>query len=112
LKAGRLAAIGSGAAVVALIASCSSLNTPPPPAISPALIQTGAREHATPGQLADGRALFVSRCTECHVLPEIEKHSPMQWREIIGTMAGRAELKPEQREAVLAYLLAARQTPQ
>lgn len=66
------------------------------------------KESVTQQQLNEGRSLFVSRCIECHVLPEIAEHSANEWPHLVDTMAKRADLKAEEHRAVIAYLLAAR----
>ena len=55
-----------------------------------------------------GRQLFVHRCIECHTLPPIWKYSREDWPQIVNDMSHRASLKPGDREAVIAYILAAR----
>ncbi len=63
---------------------------------------------ATQEQLKQGRSLFVSRCIECHVLPEIGAHQSNEWPVLVARMAKRADLKPDERRAVTAYILAVR----
>jgi hypothetical protein len=117
-------------ALICLLASCESINYAPPSVTSQMAI-VGARQHVRQGtnpsdsppdesvQSADwridlvtlrkGRALFVLRCIECHTLPAVAQHSAAQWPGLIDEMADRANLKPAERKAVLAYILAARQ---
>ena len=57
---------------------------------------------------ASGRVLFVNRCARCHSLPKPNDVSAAQWPNILTKMAKRSGLKPEQRQAVLTYLLLAR----
>ncbi len=52
--------------------------------------------------------LFVHRCIECHTLPPIWKYSREDWPKIVNDMSHRASLKPAEREAVIAYILAVR----
>jgi hypothetical protein len=52
--------------------------------------------------------LFVHRCIECHTLPAIWKYSGEDWPKIVNDMSHRASLKPADREAVIAYILAVR----
>ena len=56
--------------------------------------------------LNKGRRLFVNRCLECHTLPAIWKYSREDWPEIVNDMSHRASLKPAEREAIIAYILA------
>jgi hypothetical protein len=59
-------------------------------------------------KLQHGRQLFVHRCIECHTLPPIWKYSNEDWPKIVNDMSHRASLKAADREAVIAYILAAR----
>jgi len=96
-------------AVVCLVdlSSCGTTSFTPPP-VTPELAQTGKGQHGDIAMLREGRALFVHRCIECHTLPAVSSHSAQQWPRLIDEMAGRASLKPAERKAVLAYILAAR----
>jgi len=58
--------------------------------------------------LERGRNLFVRRCIECHTLPPIWKYSREDWPKIVNDMSNRASLRPAERDAVIAYILAAR----
>jgi mono/diheme cytochrome c family protein len=59
-------------------------------------------------QLDRGRTLFAHRCIECHTLPPMWKYSREDWPQIVNDMSHRASLKPEQRDAVVAYILSVR----
>jgi len=59
--------------------------------------------------LERGRTLFVHRCIECHTLPTIWKYSREDWPKIVNDMSHRASLRPADREAVIAYILAVRE---
>ena len=59
-------------------------------------------------ELERGRNLFVHRCIECHTLPAIWKYSREDWPKIVNDMSYRASLKPQDREAVISYILAVR----
>jgi len=99
------------AALLWLLASCESTRNQPPP-VTAEFAKIDARPASLRTSLAtlrEGRALFVSRCIECHTLPAIGKHTAAEWPALIDEMAGRANLKSEQRGAVLAYILAARE---
>jgi mono/diheme cytochrome c family protein len=96
------------AALLWLLASCESTRNQPPP-VTAEFAKVGARQHVDLAMLGEGRVLFVSRCIECHTLPAVGKHTAAEWPALIDEMAGRANLKPEQRGAVLAYILAARE---
>jgi mono/diheme cytochrome c family protein len=89
------------------LSSCGTTSFAPPP-VRPELAQTSKSQHGDIAMLREGRALFVHRCIECHTLPAVSSHSAQQWPRLIDEMAGRASLKPVEREAVLAYILAVR----
>ena len=61
-------------------------------------------------KLRQGRTLFVHRCIECHTLPALWHYTPKDWIEIVNNMSHRASLKPAERDAVIAYILAVRAT--
>lgn len=89
-----------------LLVSCQSTfdNAPPP-------VTERFRQSTTVislDQLRQGRRLFATHCIECHVLPPIAKYRAERWPGIVDWMAPRAGLKPDEREAVIAYILAAR----
>jgi len=58
--------------------------------------------------LREGRTLFVSRCIECHTLPAVSRYNAAAWPRLVDKMSGRANLKPAERDAIVAYLLAVR----
>jgi cytochrome c5 len=89
-----------------LVASCASTNYAPP--VTSQMAKAGAKQHVDLATLRAGRTLFVSRCIECHTLPLIATHAASDWPKLIDEMAGRANLKPGERKAVLAYILTAR----
>ena len=70
-----------------------------------------ARAGKPASTLEEGRRLYTGRCATCHSIDPVGKYSVPRWREIIADMADRAKLKPTERDAVLAYLIAARETP-
>jgi mono/diheme cytochrome c family protein len=82
--------------------------TPPP--VSPELIAHARSDRADAQTLSHGRALFVSRCLECHTLPSVTKHSPNDWPHFVSRMSGRARLTASERDAIIAYLRAASAT--
>jgi mono/diheme cytochrome c family protein len=65
--------------------------------------------HGNASQLTAGRNVFVNRCIECHTLPRIRDYDPAEWPHLVNTMAPRANLTPAEHEALIAYILAARQ---
>jgi mono/diheme cytochrome c family protein len=95
-----LAAIGLGACQTNLS------NTAPP--ITPALVKAGERQHADARLLAEGRALLLSRCIQCHKLPNVAQYDAARLKAVVAVMSPRAGLTPGQHDAVLKYLLTAR----
>ncbi len=65
-------------------------------------------QHPNLAILREGRTLFVHRCIECHTLPVLWHYRTEDWPEIVSSMSHRASLKPAEREAIVAYILAVR----
>lgn len=100
LKLSLLIALG-------LLFGCETANYAPP--VTTEMARTGsAKKQIDQSQLERGRTLFVHRCIECHTLPAMWKYSREDWPQIVSDMSHRASLKPEEREAVIAYILAVR----
>ena len=64
--------------------------------------------HVNVAMLSEGRTLFVHRCIECHALPSVWHYRTDEWLGIVSSMSHRASLKPAEREAIVAYILAVR----
>lgn len=94
------------AGLVVVFGGCEALNNYPPP-VTPNMAQAGKGSGAMMEKLEQGRSLFVGRCIECHVLPAIAQYPAKKWPRIVDWMAERAALKPAERDAVVAYVLAA-----
>ena len=92
---------------VCLLVGCQLTNNAPPP-VTPAMRNAGQRNHADLVTLNEGRRLFVSRCIQCHTLPPFWHYSAKDWPGIVDSMAHRANLKRNERDAIVAYILAAR----
>ena len=58
--------------------------------------------------LHEGRTLFAHRCIECHTLPVVWRYTSENWPDIVDSMSHRASLKPAEREAIIAYIIAVR----
>jgi hypothetical protein len=87
------------------LSSCETTFAPPP--ITTELVHTGSG-HPDLVMLREGRALFVSRCIECHTLPPFWHYRTEDWPQIVDTMAQRAKLKRAERDAIVAYILTVR----
>jgi len=94
--------------VISQLVSCESANYVPP--VTAEMATTGKRQHVDVAKLNQGRTLFVHRCIECHTLPPLWHYTPKDWTEIVNSMSHRASLKPAERDAVIAYILAVRAT--
>jgi hypothetical protein len=90
-----------------ILVSCESTNYVPP--VTPQMAAASQRKQDVDlSSLRQGRTLFVHRCIECHTLPAIWKYSREDWPRIVNDMSHRASLKPAERDAVIAYILAVR----
>jgi mono/diheme cytochrome c family protein len=83
---------------------CQSSVSPAP--MTHEVVRAGARAHINEQTLREGRALFVSRCIECHTLPVVSRYDPVAWPWLVDDMAERSSSKPAEREALVAYILA------
>ena len=89
-----------------LLLSCEAINYVPPVTSQMASPRKG--QHVDLAMLREGRTLFVHRCIECHTLPVLWRYSAEDWPNIVDSMSHRASLKPAEREAIVAYILAVR----
>jgi hypothetical protein len=93
-------------AVIAGLLACESVNYVPPVTQQMAAEKKG--RHVDVATLREGRTLLVYRCIECHTLPPLWHYRMEDWPEIVDSMSHRASLKPAERDAVVAYILAVR----
>jgi len=91
-----------------LLVSCESINYVPP--VTSQMTTAKKGQHVDLAMLREGRTLFVHRCIECHTLPVLWRYSTEDWPGIVDSMSHRASLKPAEREAIVAYVLAVRST--
>ena len=90
-----------------IFVGCETANYIPP--VTPQMARSSHRKPATDiSTLERGRTLFAHRCIECHSLPPMWKYSREDWPQIVNGMSHRSNLKPEERDAVIAYILAVR----
>jgi hypothetical protein len=103
----RRLALVSAFCIAALVA-CESIDYAPPPAVTADWSRAAARQRVDLATLRRGRVIFAYRCIECHTVPVTSNYKDSDWPCIVRDMAARAGLKPAQRDAVLAYILATR----
>jgi mono/diheme cytochrome c family protein len=85
---------------VALVGCVTIKETVPP-------VATLAVRGKNTGQLETGRSLYLQKCAGCHVAATVREHPASDWPDIIGIMSKKAKLSPADKQAVLAYVLAA-----
>ena len=95
-------------AVIAGLLACESVNYVPPVTQQMAAAKKGRSVDIT--TLREGRTLLVHRCIECHTLPPLWHYRIEDWPEIVDSMSHRANLKPSERDAVVAYIASVRAT--
>ena len=93
---------------VLFLGGCQTNLTSTAPPVTPAFVQAGTRQNADARTLSQGRTVLLSRCIQCHVLPDVARYDASQLKAIGAAMAPRASLTPEQHDAVVKYLLTAR----
>jgi hypothetical protein len=89
-----------------VLASCQLTNYVPPVTSQMATARKG--QSVNLAMLHEGRTLFAHRCIECHTLPVVWRYSSKDWPDIVDSMSKRASLKPAEREAIIAYIIAVR----
>jgi len=92
--------------VAACLFACESANYVP--RVTPQMAATKTGRHPDIATLQQGRTLLIRRCIECHTLPPLWHYRIEDWPGIVDSMSHRASLKPAQREAIIAYILAVR----
>jgi len=95
---------------IALVAGCQTSSSFAPAMVDARVVRAGAVGHADEKTLKAGRDLFTSRCIECHTLPPISRYFASAWPSLVDKMARRADLKPYERNAIVAYIVAVRKT--
>jgi hypothetical protein len=92
--------------VVACLLACESVNYVPP--VTPQMAPATKGRPVDVALVRKGRTLLVHRCIECHTLPPLWHYKTEDWPGIVDSMSHRASLKPADRDAVVAYILAVR----
>jgi hypothetical protein len=94
-------------AFVGLVVGCESTRFAPP-VVTSKMATAGKGSQVNVATLEEGRQLFVHRCIECHTLPVVQRYDAVAWPWLINDMSARANLRPAEREALVAYILAVR----
>jgi hypothetical protein len=92
--------------VVACLVACESINHVPP--VTPQMAAVTKGRPVDIALLQKGRTLLVHRCIECHTLPPLWHYKVEDWPAIVNSMSHRASLKPADRDAIVAYIIAVR----
>jgi hypothetical protein len=92
--------------IAACLLACQSVNYVPP--VTPQMATATEGRPVDVATLQKGRTLLVHRCIECHTLPPLWHYKTEDWTGIVDSMAHRASLKPAERDAIVAYILAVR----
>ena len=95
------------AAMFLALAGCEN-DYKPPVVTAPPQTRNRKEQSVNLVKLEEGRRLYAHRCIECHTLPPIWHYQDKDWPGIVDSMAHRAALKPAERDAIVAYILAAR----
>jgi len=88
--------------------ACESFNYVP--LVAPQMAAATKGRRIDVATLREGRRLLVHRCIDCHTLPPLWHYAVEDWPDIINSMAHRASLKPAERDAIVAYIVAVRST--
>jgi hypothetical protein len=94
--------------LLACLMACESVNYVPP--VTPRMAAATRGQRVDVAMLREGRTLLVRRCIDCHTLPPLWHYAVEDWPNIINSMAHRASLKPAERDAIVAYIVAVRST--
>ena len=78
---------------IALLSGCVSIDQIAPPV-------------AGSTQLAEGRRIYTTQCTTCHVAEPVKKYTRSDWERILPEMIAETKLDAAQAAAVTAYLRA------
>ena len=94
--------------LLACLMACESVNYVP--LVGPQMAAATKGRRIDVATLREGRRLLVHRCIDCHTLPPLWHYAVEDWPDIINSMAHRASLKPAERDAIVAYIVAVRST--
>ena len=91
-------------AIAVVFSACSAALDHPTPQDA----QWASREWpgTTVQDLANGRALYVGKCSSCHNLHLPAEHTPEEWKGYVAYMTADAKITPEEAAAIARYLAA------
>lgn len=93
------------ATAVALAAACSAALDHPTP--QDAEWAQSEWPGTTVEKLAQGRALYVDKCSGCHNLHLPAEHTPEEWKGYVAYMTAEAKITSEEASTIARYLAAA-----
>ena len=96
--------------LLACLIACESVNYVP--RVTSQMAAATKERRVDVATLRDGRRLLVHRCIECHTLSPLWLYRVEDWPKIVNGMSHRASLKPAERDAIVAYILAVRSAAQ
>ena len=99
-----------GALCALVLGSCESNPNRAFPTARAVAAHTGGGRDLDVATLERGRKIYTTSCTECHVARPIAHYSVAQWHHYVKIMAPRAGLQPNDRTALEAYVVAARES--
>jgi mono/diheme cytochrome c family protein len=98
------AVLAIAAAIAAVLACSAALDHPTPQDAEWAQRQWPG---TTVEELAQGRALYVDKCSGCHNLDLPAEHSPEAWEGYVAYMTADAKITSVQASTIARYLAAA-----
>lgn len=87
-----------------LLAACQSLEER-----APTLQMLGTVQESQ--SIAQGRDIYITRCTKCHSAEPVRRYSARRWECIMPEMSEKTKLNAAEEAAVRAYIAAVLQMP-
>lgn len=91
------------AAVVLLLASCSTKKSAPATPATPTVTEAAKATELAP-ELAEGKNLYENSCARCHKLFEPKKFTQEEWKPILVKMQKKAKLDDTQMASISNYI--------
>lgn len=103
-SSGRLSRLGTALALVVAgaVAGCAAVRIPEANETLAARLPG-----ATVQELAEGRRLYVNRCSGCHHLKSPGEYAPEEWPKEVREMRKKAKLDDEKQALITRFLQAA-----